>query len=641
MHCINASALSVYEDTSDLLQKAQGIYVQHPGDAIVLAKKAYRIAQKKSNKTDEVRSLTYETKFFWQARSYDSAKMYGRNALLGAEKYHIDSLQGDAWLILGIIDQTLGNYPQAIEKYNKAIPFYKKSNLTLKVAKCYLDMGMSKKQLSQYNEAIKYYLLASSYFENLKDSVFTGNTYNSIALCFVSLKYYSKAILYNKKALTIRKALNDTASIAQTLCNIGFAYKQYYKPDSAILYLDKSLAMQKQDKNPALMINSLQNLGSAWRMKSDFKKAESYISRSLTIATNYGMKEEFARGNLDLAELYTAQKRYKEALAAAKITESTAKALKLPELLMNAYAAEFNLYRQQHDYKNALLYDAKRDTIKDTLLSIAKDKAINELEIKYQTDLKEKDIVALNLQNTLQSKTVGEQRASIIALIVAAVLLLALFVITYNNVRIKNNANARIKLLMRDLHHRVKNNLQILSSLFILQIDSLNDENTKTALRDNESRLASMNLIHSKLYLDDTSTEIEMQEYLTKLLHHIKGSFGGQKERDITLTIDVEALMIDADKAVAIGLIVNELTTNSFKYAFDGADGEIFLSLKQPSKSKLQLIVGDNGKGMPDANEKKNKSFGLKLVKMMVRQLSAEMVVKNDNGTVYEMEIGV
>jgi two-component sensor histidine kinase len=188
------------------------------------------------------------------------------------------------------------------------------------------------------------------------------------------------------------------------------------------------------------------------------------------------------------------------------------------------------------------------------------------------------------------------------------------------------------------LHHRVKNNLQVLSGLFTMQMESLDDENIRNTLRENESRLASMNLIHNKLYLDHTITQIEMEEYLTKLLQHIKSSFGGD---NITLKVDAEPIMLEADKAVAIGLIVNELTTNAFKYAFNDSAGEIYLGLKKEEKSKLLLVLSDNGKGLSKTDMKKGLSFGLKLVNLMVRQLGAVMNIDNNNGIAYKFEINI
>jgi two-component sensor histidine kinase len=566
------------QNPDTLLKKANA--VKDPLTGIILAKQAYKIAEQKKDKRIVIKSLNIIAGYYYDLRDYRNGKITAKNALFIAEGYRTDSLSGDSWLYLGMADYGTGAFKQAIDEYKKAAIIFKNTNQISGLAAVYLNIGICERKLSLYSEAINYYLLSSAIFENLKNEENLSHTFNSIALCFVELNNYPKALEYNKKALAIRQKLNDRQAIAQSLNNIGFTFKRYAKPDSAIYYLNKSLAMYKAGSDSSEIVLTLQNLGSSWKTKGDLRKAENYVKRSLRIASNYDMTEEIARGDADLAEIYTQQKKYGQALNAINITIGTAQKLKLPELLMEAYGIKYNLYNYSGDYKNALLYANKKTDLKDSLFSVAKNRTISELEIKYQTDQKVKDIAALNLKNSLDQKIVRQQRLSIIVLVVAAVLLLLLFVIAYNSFRVKNKANQRIQTLMRDMHHRVKNNLQILSGLFSMQIENLSDENTKIALRENEARLTSMNLIHNKLYLDNTTTKIEMNDYLTKLLNHIKDSFGVYKQRDVSLRIEVSTIMLEADKAVAIGLIANELATNAFKYAFTEAGGEIHLGLK-------------------------------------------------------------
>jgi two-component sensor histidine kinase len=627
------------QSSDSLLKKAYSS--TEPSIGLKLAKQALFEAKRINNKTVIIKSLNLIAEFYWNSRNYDSTKNYARNALLEADRYHIDSLKGDSWLYLGMVSYEAGNFKKSIEEYKRASSAYKQANQLPSLATSYLNIGVSERKLSKYAEAVSYYLLSAGIFEALKNNEYLSSTLNSIALCFVELNNYPKALEYNKKSLVIRQKLNDRQAIAQSLNNIGFTFKRYKQPDSAIYYLNKSLAMYKPEKDSSEIVLTLQNLGSSWKMKGDLKKAENYVKRSLHIAANYGMTEEIARGNADLAEIYTQQKKYGQALTAINITNSTAQKLKLPELLMDAYTIKYNLYSRAGDFKNALLYLNKRGDLKDSLFSVAKNRTIDELEIKYQTDQKIKDIAALHLQNSLGQKIVKQQKLSIIVLVIAAVLLLLLFAIAYNSFRIKNKANQRIQTLMRDLHHRVKNNLQILSGLFSMQIENLSDENTKIALRENEARLTSMNLIHNKLYLDNTTTKIEMNDYLTKLLNHIKDSFGVYKQREVSLRIDVGNIMLEADKAVAIGLIANELTTNAFKYAFTEAGGEIHLGLKLIEKSKLLLTLWDNGVGLKEENKDKAPSFGLRLVNLMARQLNSTLIIKSNPGVFYQMEINI
>ncbi|EHQ27082.1 tetratricopeptide repeat-containing sensor histidine kinase [Mucilaginibacter paludis] len=627
------------ESTDSLLAKALKLYSKNPDAGITRIRRIYLFAKKKDDRTAEIKSATLMARLYWSGGQYDSAGLYINYSLQLTEKFNIDSLMGDSWMIAGLIDHSTARYQQAIQKYKSSALYYQKEHKLTSMATSYLNIGMCQIQLSQYDNAIRYCLLAARLFEGAGDKANLANAYKTIASCFSSLGEFPKAILYNKKALSIRLKLSDKRLIAQSLNNTGNAFRQYHQPDSGIAYLLKCLYLRKNEKDSSILVLTLQNLGSAYQMKGSMNVAERYLLRSLNIAEKYNMQEEVARGDLDLAALYLPERKFKQGLAAAQITEKTAKTLNIPQLLMDAYAMKSNLYTTQNDYKNALLYVNLKNSIKDTIFNSAKNKIISELEIKYQTVQKEKDIAALSTQNRLGDKIVLQQKRLIIIFIAASLFLLILSAAAYNSYHLKNKANQRVQTLMRELHHRVKNNLQILSGLFTMQIGELNDESIRNALRENELRLTSMNLVHNKLYQDHNNTQIAMKEYLGSLLLHIKESFG--KGADIALKVDVENIELEADKAVALGLIVNELATNAFKYAFDGNAGELYLCLGLQGKSKLLFQLSDNGKGIHHNSSAKNTSFGLKLVNLMARQLDTSLTVQNMNGTSYQMEIPV
>lgn len=607
--------------------------------SIGIAKKVCQSARSGNNKELLLKGLGFISGQFWRAGTNDSATVYGNYCLHMADKFHTDSLRGDMWSILGLVDYRKGAYEQAIVKYSKAIFYYQKENKPLNLAINYFNTGICERKLSRDNNAIVDFLHGIKTFETLKDSSYLASSYNSIALCFTTLKDYPKAIAYNQKTLNIRRSTRDSSGIAQSYNNIGYTYSEYQQPDSAIFYLSKCLLMRRNEKDSSKLVLTLQNLGSAWKKKGNMIKAEAYILRSLKIAGNCKMQEEIARGNLDLAQVHLVEKNYKKALITVTIAEEITKPLKIPELLLDIYAAKSDVYEAMGDYKEALRYNNKKAYINDSLFTIAKNKAISELEIRYQTAQRDKDIAALNLKNRLGAKIVIQQKLFIILLITSAALLLILFIITYQSYRLKSRAKERIQTLMQDLHHRVKNNLQILSGLFMMQIDELNDEPTKNALRENETRLAAMNLIHNKLYLNDKTTQIEMKDYITQLVEHIRVSFDGENDSGINVRLDLDRLKLEADKAVALGLIVNELTTNAFKYAFNASGGQLFISLKKDGR-KLRLTLGDNGKGIKD-EDKVKRSFGLKLVNLMARQLGGTLHLDTGNGTSYELEITI
>ncbi len=624
------------QNPDTLLKRAQAEFSKDPSAGIAMASLSLKIAQSLKSNLKVIKSLNVLAEFYWTQKKYDSSAYYSRQALKACNNAHLDTLKSDAWMILGLGDYSKGKYEQAINEYGLAVPLYQKRGSGFSLALTYYNLGLCEDQLARYADAVTYYMNASVLFEKLKADDYLNYTYNSLALCFVSLGKYETAIVYNKKALLLRQKEKNNVLIAQSLNNIGFVFLKRNEPDSAIIYLSHSMALYQNERDSSLLVSPLQNIGGAWKGKRGFKKAKSYVLRSLSIAHIYGMQEEIAHGNLSLGEIYLATGEYPQAEITIDRAEAAAQRLKLNELVLAAYNIKAELYKQRRDYKKALFYTDKRNNLKDSLFTTAQNKIIYELEIKYEASQRTRDIALLRLQNNYNTKIVRQQRILIIVLIVSAVLLVLLFIITYNNFRLKNRANQRIQTLMQELHHRVKNNLQILAGMFTLQVAHLQDEQVRSAVRENESRLNSMNLVHHKLYLDNMTTKIEMEAYLTQLLHHVKNSFGAAA---IRVLIIADPVMIEADKAVAIGLLVNELATNAFKYAFIDGQGEIHLTLRAVAKSKIQLVFSDNGRGKPDMLGQDGLSFGLKLVNLMVQQLGATMETVSAGGLSYHFEI--
>jgi len=303
----NAFSRQVNTTPEALLKRAYD--EKDPAAGIALAEQALLQARRSNNKVVEIKSLSIQSEYYCDLRKYASAKAYAEYALTAAGKYHVDSLKGDAWLSLGMIDYGMGGFEQSIVEYERGAVEYKKANQLPGLATAYLNIGISKSKLSQYSDAIKHYLVAAGIFESLKNREYLSSTLSMIADSYSELGNYSKTLEYNRKALAIRQKLDNREAVAQSLNNIGFTFKQLKRPDSAIYYLTQSLTIKESSKDSSELVLTLQNLGSSWKMKGNLKRAEKYISRSLNIASKYNMTEEIARGNADMAEIYIQQKK--------------------------------------------------------------------------------------------------------------------------------------------------------------------------------------------------------------------------------------------------------------------------------------------------------------------------------------------
>lgn len=191
------------------------------------------------------------------------------------------------------------------------------------------------------------------------------------------------------------------------------------------------------------------------------------------------------------------------------------------------------------------------------------------------------------------------------------------------------------EILLREIHHRVKNNMQVISSLLKLQSYRIKDKEVLEIFRGSQTRIRAMALIHEKLYQSQDFTRINFREYLTSITRYLYQSYGTQPGA-IQLTINIEDLTLDITTAIPCGLIINELLSNSLKHAFpEGREGEITISLHSPEKDTFELIVSDNGIGIPEEIDIKiTDSLGLYLVKILAEdQLKGEITLDRSKGT--------
>ncbi|MBF0515947.1 MAG: response regulator [Nitrospirae bacterium] len=190
------------------------------------------------------------------------------------------------------------------------------------------------------------------------------------------------------------------------------------------------------------------------------------------------------------------------------------------------------------------------------------------------------------------------------------------------------------EVLLREIHHRVKNNLQIVSSLLDLQTKYIKDTETKEMFKDSQNRLKTMALLHEKLYQSDNMAEIDFAKYLTNLLDHLYRSYCVDSSR-VLMNTDIQNATIGLDTAVPCGLIINELVSNSLKHAFkDGNRGSLSVSLHKSDDGQFTLTVSDTGIGFQAEIDLKNsKSLGLRLVNaLVVDQLEGTLEYDSNNG---------
>lgn len=191
--------------------------------------------------------------------------------------------------------------------------------------------------------------------------------------------------------------------------------------------------------------------------------------------------------------------------------------------------------------------------------------------------------------------------------------------------------------LLKEVHHRVKNNLQIVSSLLKLQSENILDERYLELINDSRNRINSMALVHEMLYSSRNLSKIPIKEYIQRLCNNIHQSYS-RPGSEVVFQFNIDDLYFQIDEMIPFGLIINEVVSNSFKYAFPGINGQITVELLDTEKS-YSLRIFDNGVGLPqNFDPDKDSQLGMQLIHMLSKQMDGDIKIFCENGTTYDIQ---
>ncbi len=372
----------------------------------------------------------------------------------------------------------------------------------------------------------------------------------------------------------------------------------------------------------------------------EYVKAEADAREAIRYSTLLNNNFMLMRSWLSLAKLQNLNKQPDSAILSLKICLETAtENFGDGYFLHQAYQEQGKAYASLGNYKKAYAAFLKHDALEDSVFTIEADQRVATLQTEFEVAQKESTILSqqqfISQQERLQWLTLG-----------AAGLLIFILVFLYRNYQNKRRVNftletlnqdleqkniqldkriAENELLLKEIHHRVKNNLEIVSGLLALQAAQIDHPSAQAVMQASQNRVLSMGIIHQKLYQKGNLAAIEMKDYFRNLSEGILDTFNAAGR--ITIECPMEPIELDVDTAVPVGLIANELLTNALKYAFDESKpGCIRISLNKTSvMGELEFKVSDNGAGKPESVMPKGTGFGTELVNLLVQQLGGKM----------------
>lgn len=481
-----------------------------------------------------------------------------------------------------------------------------------------------------------------------------GDIYNKLSISYSTILDYDKAVMYSKKAIKALEKTNNLDLILSSYFNLAITLPDMDKDAEGLQLLEEiQKKYPSEDAAYQFVINYIYT--NIYLKNNKTALADTHFKKLMELPEEVRMSPEFR--NLFL---YTAVNYYttrKEFGKAKPYLEIRAEMLKQNFDLQTITKNEEFLFMAdstQGDYFNALKHYQQFDKWKDSLFTLNKQKQLEELNLKFETGKKDREIVDLKQKDEIrkvQLRQAHTVRYIFIGGILVLFVIVGLLYYAYHTKKISNRElqgkqqeinrqNLVLQQLVQDkewllkeIHHRVKNNLQIVISLLNSQSAYLDNEAALQALQNSQHRMHAMSLIHQKLYMSDNLATINIEWYINELLKYIKDCLEHNKLH-ITYDISVLPEELDVSQAVPVGLIINEAVVNAIKYAFpDVTHGKITVTFREKDAENYQLIIADNGKGLPEDFELRTRqSLGTNLMKGLANQLEGTLEMANNQG---------
>ena len=505
-----------------------------------------------------------------------------------------------------------------------------------------VNLGTVWFNLSQFDSAIFCYFKALTIDEN--QGVTNGAVLENIGLIYERQSNDSLARVYYLKALEIARSKQDSSSLAAIYTNLAILESNAGNHTSAIDYYKQSIRISQGQNDSFKLAIAYLNLGITLMDTDDFEGSVDYFLKSGEKFAEAGDMNGVAYAYMNLGASYGYLSNRKESSRYLNKAIALADSNDYKGTLLEALSQFSTMDSLFGDYKAAYLHYKQYAALERELAVEEKLQEIQVAQSEFDLALKEKENKILQSDIETQSIKISKKNTQLYASMGVFILLIGFgyYWFTQNQKKKKTNdilrnQNHRIETLMRELHHRVKNNLQVISSLLGLQSMKLEDPIAKEAVLEGKNRVKAMSMIHQKLYQDQEVSQLDFKSYVEDLVDDLKNSY--MPDDDVEINLTIPDLTLDIEKTIPLGLILNELITNSFKYAFQEIEKPLIQVELINNGNDYQLNVSDNGQGVEkELHPEKVTSFGLRLVNLLVKQLGGVLSTNQTNGLMYEIK---
>lgn len=538
----------------------------------------------------------------------------------------------------------------------------------------YEVLSQANRQNGDYQTGLKNAIAAVKSAHASRDTISILNFYTRLAEVYVEVNQPEEALVYFHKALRSAKLQTGhfyPVAIAGRISQVLLAQQ---KPQQALEFMLTNLKDEGYGEDAGGEGQFLYYLAECYSALGAYAKAEKHYLKMLATVGATTLDPEKTLAYFSLGKHYLLTKKYylargflDKALSASSANGFGAKTADIELLLFKVDSAESR-------FPDAIAHYQRYKALKDSIFSTTKSKQLAALQIEYDTEQKEQNISLLTKRNSMQQMTIRQREWQRNAVLGGAVLLALLLGLGYNRYQLKQRSsrlleqkqhalevqqteiNRKNKALeqvlgekdqlleerqgllvekdwmLKEIHHRVKNNLQVVSSLLATQSRHLLDPQAMAAIRESQNRVQVMALLHQKLYQADNIGRVNMADYAREIVTYLVESF--DRQRSMQTKLALAPIELETTLATPLGLIINEAVTNALKHAFPPPRrGTLTVGLVSLAPQQYQLTITDDGVGMPPSFDlTRSRSLGMVIIKGLSRQLDGQLTVSTTDG---------
>lgn len=591
---------------------------------LALAELSIKIAEKNKSKSALANGYKLKGRVFWANGLYDSALYYHFQSRSLYQIINDKLLIADLNIMIGQDYANSSRFDSAIHYLNIAMQGY--ININHIGGQSYANnlISWTYYEKGDLNESIKYKLRGIKLDEASKDTGTIIHSNFDLAETYIELKKYKEAEqIFDRWEQFVLNSSDD------------YLLNYFYEGKAELAYLSKNEAKQLYynqklwDLNTKIGNNSgkgtaMWNLGNLYFYKNDYSKAIQYYDSARTLFKTVNQIKTLTNLNFISTICYIKLGKLSQAKAALEEGIQHIQSISSKTSQLSYYEAKYLYDSCTSNWKSAFIYSQKFHLLQDSIYGDENQQAM--FETKMEFDLAKKENEFKNYQ----------------LLFILGLLFVCLFsaLILYFNHQL-NKRNKKIQKqneilngMIQEIHHRVKNNLQLISSYILLHINKVKDLKTKNILEDTINNIEVIALIHENLYKNDVKM-VNLKDYIFTLNNNLISALKPLSNPKNELVCD--EILLSIDKTIPLGLIINELITNSIKHAFEGRiDNKIFIELIYKNNI-IYFQYSDNGKGF-DESKIAQDSIGVKLIKMLVEELQGSYTIQGENGFRFNLQ---